>query len=85
MLVLFQEKSGGIYDTYIQHYQAQNQKLHQVFKSTLNMLSNGVMLIDQKTHDITFVNNEMRQILGAAEEDERSLSSKVCQFHKYED
>jgi hypothetical protein len=38
--------------------------MNQMFRSTLDMIPNGVMLIDNKTKKISFANTEMKSIVG---------------------
>ena len=57
--------SARIYDQYMQSIRAQNSQLSEMFKSTLDVIPNGVLLIDLQTKTITFANREMEEILGA--------------------
>jgi PAS domain-containing protein len=88
VLILFQEMSARIYDQYMQSIRAQNSQLSEMFKSTLDVIPNGVLLIDLQNKTITFANREMEEILGATgiahKERINVLREKVEQFIRCE-
>ena len=54
--------------------------MNEAFKNSMNLIPNGVLLIDDNTEKITFANKSM---LGINHEDESSLESledKISQF-----
>ena len=54
--------------------------MNEAFKNSMNLIPNGVLLIDGNTEKITFANKSM---LGINHEDESSLESlqdKISQF-----
>lgn len=58
-----------------------------MFASTLDLIPNGVLIINMQTRAISFVNKEMEEIVGidrsssSSEEDRFELiKEKVCQY-----
>ena len=87
VLNIFQEKSGGIYEKYLVYVREHNLQLNELFRSTLEMIPNGVMLIDIKSHAIRFANAEMHRILNGPNyrQSYSGLKLKVMKFIKHED
>lgn len=56
--------------------------MNAIFKSTLDLIPNGILLIDIKTQQINFANKEMKGFIAANEDEEdyNGLKSKVCTF-----
>ena len=66
-----------------------NIQLEQNFKSTLDIIPNGILLIDIKTQKIMFANTQMKTMINYTKEEEKdpgfdSLRDSVCQFVLYD-
>ena len=57
-------------------------QINATFKNTLDLIPNGILLIDIKSQKITFASREMKTLVGATEDesDYNFLQSKVCSF-----
>ena len=53
-----------------------------MFKSTLNKIPNGVLLIDIATKAVTFANKEILEMIGS--KDETSIKDNMSRFMLYE-
>lgn len=56
--------ANGIVETYILGIETQNKEITDLFRNTLDVIPNGVLIIDIKTRSIVFANKEMDDIMG---------------------
>jgi len=61
----------------VESIKEQIQVIQNTFKNSMNMIPNGVLLINKVTKGIEFANNEILKITGANNSD---LQEKVTEF-----
>jgi PAS domain-containing protein len=64
IMLMLQEMANEIIETYIIGIHTQNKELTELFRNTLDVIPNGVLIIDIKTRSIIFANKEMDEIMG---------------------
>ncbi|TNV82979.1 hypothetical protein FGO68_gene4039 [Halteria grandinella] len=87
VLNIFQEKAGHTYEKYLQYIRNHNKELNEMFRSTLEMIPNGIMLFDVTSMKIRLANNEMLTILGEPSKVSQEFGDEIClkvkEFQKY--
>ncbi|TNV85225.1 hypothetical protein FGO68_gene1273 [Halteria grandinella] len=63
-IVMFQEMTSKVFDSYIQSVKRQNFMIQETFQNTLDIVPNGVLICDMATQQITFANQEIFDIVG---------------------
>ncbi|TNV85569.1 hypothetical protein FGO68_gene3449 [Halteria grandinella] len=64
ILINFQEQAGKIYDQYIKSIKNQSKMINEQFKNTLDLIPNGVIIVDVNSQNITFANKDMLSLSG---------------------
>ncbi|TNV85182.1 hypothetical protein FGO68_gene14033 [Halteria grandinella] len=88
MSVVVQDMSSNLFDQYLKSIKSQTKKMQDLFKNTLTVIPNGVLIIDIKTKAITYANKEMELIVqtinengpGATFRQLKSLQQRICEF-----
>ncbi|TNV82447.1 hypothetical protein FGO68_gene11116 [Halteria grandinella] len=85
--MIFQEKSGGIYEKYLQYIRDHSKQLNDLFRSTLELIPNGVMLCEVQSRKIRFANQEMHRILEGQQINQslKGLKEQVAKFSQFEE
>jgi hypothetical protein len=65
ILIVVQQMSAEIVDNYINSIKQQTELQKKTFLNTLDLLPNGVILLDFKTKEIIFKNKKMELMLGS--------------------
>lgn len=89
--LIIQDMSSNLFDQYLKSIKTQTKKMQELFKNTLTVIPNGVLIIDIKTKAITYTNKEMELIVNTINESgqlstesknekKRSLQERICDF-----
>ncbi|TNV84819.1 hypothetical protein FGO68_gene3927 [Halteria grandinella] len=85
--ITVQDMSSNLFDQYLKSIKTQTKKMQDLFKNTLTVIPNGVIIIDIKTKAITYANMEMELIVQTINEENlsqnqtnRSLQERICDF-----
>ncbi|TNV84902.1 hypothetical protein FGO68_gene8331 [Halteria grandinella] len=89
--LIIQDFSSNLFDQYLKSIKTQTKKMQELFKNTLTVIPNGVLIIDIKTKAITYSNKEMELIVNiinesgqlsteSVTEKKRSLQERICDF-----
>lgn len=81
MSIVVQNLSSSLLSEYMRSIKAQTQRMQELFRNTLAVIPNGVLIIDIRSKAISYANKEMDQILITINESKhRSLQSRICDF-----
>ncbi|TNV84121.1 hypothetical protein FGO68_gene2356 [Halteria grandinella] len=89
-LVSMQGLCGKIYEDYIQRIKNYTHEMTHMFANTLNIIPNGVLIINIKLKTISFVNKEMEEIVGVSdvalqgEGRVKAIQERVCLFFMHD-
>ena len=81
ILVYIQNVGCDVNFNYIQRIDEQKQNVERTFKSTLDIVPNGLLLVDLKSKEIMFANKEMESLVNNFNGGKpMTFKEKICCF-----